>query len=113
VGLPETKQPWRLHFRRRHPAPPFTLDFYCAAARLAVEVDGAQHSSEAQARRDVLRDRILAERGFVTLRVAAVDVMNELEGVLVCIEQMARQRVRPETPSVGSADISPASGRET
>ena len=27
-----------LKFRRQHTVPPFVLDFYCAAARLAVEV---------------------------------------------------------------------------
>ena len=32
-----------LHFRRQHPVNPYILDFYCDAARLAVEVDGYSH----------------------------------------------------------------------
>ncbi len=32
-----------LHFRRQHPLGPYILDFYCAEARLAVEVDGESH----------------------------------------------------------------------
>jgi len=30
-------------FRRQHAAGPYILDFTCAEARLAVEVDGSQH----------------------------------------------------------------------
>ena len=33
-----------LRFRRQHPIPPYVLDFYCAEAKLAVEVDGQSHS---------------------------------------------------------------------
>ena len=32
-----------LHFRKQHPIGPYVLDFYCDAAKLAVEVDGANH----------------------------------------------------------------------
>ena len=31
-------------FRRQHPLGPFILDFYCAEARLAVEIDGLSHN---------------------------------------------------------------------
>jgi len=31
-------------FRRQHPVGPYVLDFYCPAARLAIEVDGSGHS---------------------------------------------------------------------
>lgn len=30
-------------FRRQHPVGPFILDFFCAARRLAIELDGGQH----------------------------------------------------------------------
>ena len=32
-----------LRFRRQHPIGLYVLDFYCAAARLAVEIDGMGH----------------------------------------------------------------------
>jgi len=34
-------------FRRQHPAGPYVLDFYCPAAKLAVEIDGYVHGLEA------------------------------------------------------------------
>jgi len=41
-----------LQFRRQHPIGPYILDFYCSAARLAIEIDGASHSSDVQAKHD-------------------------------------------------------------
>ena len=32
-----------LRFRRQHPIEPYVVDFYCAAARLAIELDGESH----------------------------------------------------------------------
>ena len=37
------RAPGRPVFRRQHPIGPYVLDFYCAKARLAVEIDGASH----------------------------------------------------------------------
>src|SRR5690606_12078787 len=47
-----------LHFRRQHPLGRYILDFYCATAKLCVEVDGPSH--EGQASRDAYRTRQLA-----------------------------------------------------
>ena len=33
-----------LRFRRQYPAGPYVLDFYCAPARLAIEIDGEVHA---------------------------------------------------------------------
>ncbi len=37
-----------LHFRRQYPVGPFVLDFYCAAARLCIEIDGPAHNDRGQ-----------------------------------------------------------------
>ncbi len=81
----------RLRFRRQHPVGPYILDFYCAAARLAVEVDGSSHDHQEQARHDERRDRWLADNNIKVLRVAAREVLRSegLEHVLTSIEQVA------------------------
>jgi very-short-patch-repair endonuclease len=38
-----TRRPGTPVFRRQHPIGPYVLDFYCAEARLAVEIDGMSH----------------------------------------------------------------------
>jgi very-short-patch-repair endonuclease len=76
------KQPDGHRFRRQHPAGPYRIDFHCARAKLAIEVDGEAPGYGNRPERDALRDAWLAQRGVVTLRVPASEVMNNLEGVL-------------------------------
>src|SRR3546814_9258168 len=38
-----------LKFRRQHPIPPYIADFCCVAVKLIVELDGSQHSEQADA----------------------------------------------------------------
>lgn len=57
-----------LKIRRQHPVGPFIVDFYCFAAKLALEIDGNSHvGSEAQ---DEARDKYLAKMGIKTIRVS-------------------------------------------
>ena len=55
-------------FRRQHPVEQYTLDFYCAAAHLAVEVDGGGHNEQSSRRRDEERKRFLKTKGIEVLR---------------------------------------------
>ena len=80
-------------FRRQHPLGPYILDFYCPAAKMAVEIDGMGHSVGNQPQRDELRDAWLAERGIATLRIAAVDVMRQFEDTVQMIFETARGRL--------------------
>ena len=81
----------RLRFRRQHAIGPYILDFYCPAARLAVEVDGSAHDHERQARHDERRDRWLAGQNITVLRVAAREILRdeEFEHVLTRIARAA------------------------
>nr|WP_292160059.1 endonuclease domain-containing protein [Brevundimonas sp.] len=94
-------------FRRQHPCGPFILDFYCAAARLAVEVDGESHNHPDQISHDRRRTRWLAAQGIRVVRIAAVDVRDELDGVLAFILRVVRERTAhrsaaPSTPRAKS-----------
>ncbi|MFC3076592.1 endonuclease domain-containing protein [Phenylobacterium terrae] len=78
-----------LRFRRQHPVGPFVLDFYCAPARLAVEVDGLSHIAGDRPERDERRDAWLAREGIRVLRIAAVLVRDDLDTVIRTIEAWA------------------------
>ncbi len=82
-----------LRFRRQHPLGPFVLDFYCDAARLAVEVDGAGHHQPARRRHDLDRDAWLAQRGVRTLRIPARVVLKDMRSALETI--LAEAGARP------------------
>jgi len=79
-------------WRKQHPAGPYDLDFYCDRAKLCVEVDGEAHDRGDRPRRDVYRDAWLLDHGVATLRIRAVDVLKNLEGVLTHITENARSR---------------------
>ena len=54
--------------RREHPMGHYTLDFYCAEAKLSLEVDGGQHGSPDQMQRDQVKEKYLQSRGILTKR---------------------------------------------
>ena len=59
------------------------VDLLCTDARVAVELDGAQHLADPVAyRRDRRKDLLLQENGYVVLRFLAEDVGKELDTVL-------------------------------
>ena len=68
-------------FRRQQPIGPYIVDFYCAAARLVVEVDGGQHS-EMQRAYDSRRDGWLRDEGYSVLRFWNNEVLANTDGVL-------------------------------
>jgi very-short-patch-repair endonuclease len=85
-------------FRRQHPIGPYIVDFYCPAARLAVEIDGATHDHPARAAHDRRRTTWLAAQGVRVIRIAAVDVRDELDAVLRFIVSVVKERVGEVTP---------------
>ena len=64
-------------FRRQHPLGPYVVDFFCAEARLIVEVDGGQHADDAEA-----RTHWLEARGYRVIRFWNNDVLANTEGML-------------------------------
>ncbi len=68
-------------FRRQHTVGPYTLDFYCPAARVAVELDGGQHYEGVQRAKDEARDEWLANRAIRVIRYSDREVLLETEAV--------------------------------
>ncbi|MCP4382797.1 MAG: DUF559 domain-containing protein [Hyphomicrobiales bacterium] len=76
-------------FRRQHPVGPYVIDFYCAAARLAAEIDGWSHAAGDRSERDERRDAWLRERGIRTLRIPALEVMQQCDETVERVVQAA------------------------
>jgi very-short-patch-repair endonuclease len=103
------ERPGGLKFRRQHPAGIYVLDFYCAAARLAIEVDGWAHDTAAVATRDGARSHFLRSQGVATLRVPAKAVLEDMSGTLIRIVEVCLSRVPLHHPADGPP---PRSGEE-
>ena len=89
MSLPEVllwqqlrKRPQGLKFRKQFPIGEMTVDFACLERRLIIEVDGEGHSFGDQPQRDAARDTFLRREGFRVIRIAARDLLKNLDGVL-------------------------------
>jgi very-short-patch-repair endonuclease len=76
-------------FRRQHPIGPYVLDFYCAKARLAVELDGMSHDTGDHPQRDLGRDAWLQARGITVLRIPVVDLARGIDETADAIVRFA------------------------
>ena len=76
-------------FRRQHPVGPYVLDFYCAKARLAIELDGISHDMGDRPQRDISRDAWLEEHGVTVMRIRARDLMRSVNDAADAIVRLA------------------------
>ena len=69
-------------FRRQHSlSDKITVDFYCAKARLCIEIDGIVHDMGDQPERDDARDAFLKQLGLEVVRIRATDVLKSPEDI--------------------------------
>jgi ATP-dependent helicase HrpA/adenine-specific DNA-methyltransferase len=97
----EEKELWRalkagrfagFKFRRQHPLGVYTLDFFCPAAKLSVELDGFQHGAPDQRSRDEERSKLLIPEGIQELRFWNHQWRKNREGVLLDIWNALQSR---------------------
>jgi very-short-patch-repair endonuclease len=79
-------------FRRQHSVAGHVLDFYCADAKLAIELDGFQHGSPEGVQRDAMREKLLAEQGVETLRFWNHQWRKNRDGCLLEIWNIVQRR---------------------
>lgn len=85
---PQERKLWYL-FLQRYPVKvykqrviaPYIVDFYCAAAKLVIEIDGSQHYLDTGKASDALRDHALQEEGLTILRFSNREIDREFQAV--------------------------------
>lgn len=78
------------HFPRQHAIGRYIVDFFCATARLVVEVDGDSHAREVDY--DRRRTRWLEGEGYTVLRFTNREVVHQLDAV---VERIAEEVKKP------------------
>ena len=96
-------------FRRQHPIESYILDFYCPAAKLAIELDGGGHNYRNGVTRDRAREEFLACHGIAVLRFWNHQVREEPDSVLTAI-WLALQRRTGKNPSPQSSPFGKGRG---
>ena len=82
-----------IRFMRQRPIDRYIVDFYCAKAKLVVELDGSQHFDGAGLQADSERDHTLSVLGISVLRIPNTEVMRNFPGVCEQIDLEVRQRL--------------------
>ena len=82
-----------VRFRKQHPAGPYVLDFFCARANLAVEVDGIAHNMGDRPQRDIERDAWLKQYHIEVVRIAAADVLRDPVAAAESIIGVVKERL--------------------
>ena len=72
----------------------YILDFYCAEAKIAIELDGAQHYESEAKKKDAERDNFLNKQGIEVLRYTNIDVKENFDGVCQDILNHTKQKKR-------------------
>jgi very-short-patch-repair endonuclease len=68
-------------FRRQHEIGDHVVDFYCAKARVCIEVDGIVHDMGDRPEKDEQRTAKLSAAGYEVMRVPAADVLKSPDDI--------------------------------
>lgn len=79
---------------RQKPLDGFIVDFYCASAKLVIEVDGGGHFTEEGREYDKQRTKVLEGYGLKVIRFTNTEIMNNFREV--CSE--IAKHLYPPTP---------------
>jgi very-short-patch-repair endonuclease len=85
------REPGKPVFRRQHPIGPYVLDFFCAKANLAVEIDGISHDMGDRPQRDERRDAWLKRHGVTVMRISARELMQSVDEAADAIVRLASE----------------------
>ena len=76
----------------------YIVDFYCAKAKLVIELDGSQRFEEQGLVADTERTAFLAQYGLTVLRIPNTDVNQRFRGVCEYIDRVVNKSLRNRTP---------------
>ena len=69
----------------------YIVDFYCAKAKLVIELDGSQHYEPAEIEQDRLRTLYLESLGLKVLRIPNNEISRNFRGVCEYIDMEVKK----------------------
>ena len=80
-----------VRFSRQKVLRKYIVDFYSAAAKLVIELDGSQHYEEGNQEKDAQRTEFLEQYGLRVIRIPNNEVMCNFLGVCEYIDAAVKQ----------------------
>ena len=88
-----------IRFQRQKAIGNYIVDFYCAKARLVIELDGGGHYTPEQLQADNIRTAALEQMNLRVLRICNLDIDKNFRGVCEYIDQAVINSL-PQSPMV-------------
>ena len=82
-----------MHVNRQKPLGDCIVDFYIAAVKIVIELDGSQHYTEEGRAKDAERDEFLSSTGNMILRYSNYDLNTNFDGVCLDIRRNIEARL--------------------
>ena len=88
-----------VRFQKQKAIGNYIADFYCAKARLIIELDGGGHYMPEQAEKDEQRTNELNAMNLTVVRICNLDIDRNFYGVCEYIDRWVQNSL-PQSPSV-------------
>ena len=88
-----------VRFQRQKAIGNYIADFYCAKARLIIELDGGGHYTTEQRIKDEQRTNDLNAMHLTVVRIYNLDIDRNFRGVCACIDRLVQNSL-PQSPLV-------------
>ncbi len=89
----ECLREYPIRFQRQKAIGEYIVDFYCAKAKLVVELDGGGHFTEEQQELDAQRTAELEKMGLKVVRYVNIDIDNNFYGVCEDIDRKVKENI--------------------
>lgn len=74
----------------------YIADFYCASAKLVIELDGSQHFTDEGIENDQIRDEFMRELGLTILRFTNLDIDRNFINVCNQIDSIIKEKINDQ-----------------
>ncbi len=88
-----------LRFSRQKILGKYIVDFYCAKAKLVIELDGSQHYEAEGMQYDMERTAFLEQYGLYVLRIPNHALKENFEDICEYIDRFVKQRSSQSSPA--------------
>ena len=88
-----------VRFQRQKAIGNYITDFYCAKARLVIELDGGGHYMPEQARKDEQRTNDLRSLNLTVVRICNLDIDRNFSGVCEYVDRLVQSSL-PQSASL-------------
>lgn len=80
-------------FQRQKIIANYIVDFYCAEAKLVIELDGSQHFENEELQRDAERTAFLEQYGLKILRIPNIEINRNFQSVCEYIDLQIKEAI--------------------